>query len=203
MIKALIFDFGNVFLNLDIEGAMKKTLDTFNVHGLSDDMVQTNERYETGAISSEAFIDFYRKKFPNISEDTWVPLWNSMLKDFPKYRLEFLQDLKKSKDYKLILFSNTNEIHLSWVKQHISFYETFKNCFDAFYLSHEVHLRKPDVSTYKFILSKHDLKAENCFFVDDNAHNIKGAASLGIHTWHIDPKHEDVIELFDKHPNLF
>ncbi|GAA4282400.1 HAD family hydrolase [Gaetbulibacter aestuarii] len=203
MIKALIFDFGNVFLNLDIEGAMRKTLNAFNIESLSNDMIATNERYETGDISSEAFIDFYRNKFPDISEETWIPLWNSMLKDFPEYRLEFLQKLQRSNKFKLILFSNTNEIHLSWVKHNVRFYETFKNCFDAFYLSHEIHRRKPDVSSYEFILSEHQLKGKDCFFVDDNADNIKGAASLGIHTWHINPKHEDVTELFQKHQDLF
>ncbi|MFH4968787.1 HAD family phosphatase [Gaetbulibacter sp. M240] len=203
MIKALIFDFGNVFLNLDIEGAMSKTLETLKVKDLSNDMLLTNNQYETGAISTETFIEFYQNKFPNISETTWIPLWNSMLKDFPRYRLDFLKDLRRSNKFKLILFSNTNDIHIKWVKKNVLFYETFKSNFDSFYLSHEVRRRKPDTSTYQFILTENDLNPENCLFIDDNLDNIKGAAQLGIHTWHIDPQKEDVIELFEKYQHLF
>ena len=203
MIKALIFDFGNVFLNLDIECAMSKTLETLKIKDLSNDMLLTNNRYETGTISTETFIEFYQNKFPNISETTWIPLWNSMLKDFPRYRLDFLEDLRRSNKFKLILFSNTNDIHIKWVKQNVLFYETFKSNFDSFYLSHEVRRRKPDTSTYQFILSENDLKPENCLFIDDNLGNIKGAAQTGIHTWHIDPKKEDVVELFEKYQHLF
>ena len=132
MIKTIIFDFGNVFVNLDIEGAIKHTFDTFKIDSFSEEMIAFNSLYEQGLISTEEFIEFYAENFPKISEEELISIWNFMLKDFPKHRLEFLQELKEDANYKLILLSNTNELHIDWIKRNISFYEVFKNCFDRF-----------------------------------------------------------------------
>jgi putative hydrolase of the HAD superfamily len=85
----------------------------------------------------------------------------------------------------------------------VSFYEDFKNCFDAFYLSYKINLVKPNLDIFKFVLNENNLKAGECLFVDDNQDNINGAQSLGIKTWYIDPKTQDVINLYDTKSDLF
>lgn len=203
MIKAIIFDFGNVFINLDIEFAIEKTLETLRIQALTEDLIKVNEGYETGKISTEDFIEFYSAKFPHVGRKALIDLWNVMLLDFPKYRLEFLEQLRSEKDYKLILLSNTNELHINWIKDHVPFYEAFKACFNGFYLSHEIELRKPNPNIYQFVLDNHQLRPENCLFVDDNAENIASAAKLNIHTWHITPRKEDVINIFQTNAHFF
>ena len=126
-----------------------------------------------------------------------------MLKDFPKHRLEFLQQLKNDSKYKLILLSNTNELHINWVKENVVFFEAFKNCFDAFYLSHEINLRKPNNDIFEFVLEENTIEAKNCLFIDDNEANCKTAVTLGIKTWHLNPENEDVVNLFTSKKNLF
>ena len=76
-------------------------------------------------------------------------------------------------------------------------YERFKNCFDRFYLSHELQLRKPDASIYEYVLKENQLDATSCFFVDDTKENTQAASQLGIHTWNNDPIKEDVITIFE------
>lgn len=203
MIKTIIFDFGNVFINLDEETAFKKTLNTLKIDTLTEDITTINKRYEIGEISTKHFIAFYKQKFPNLKEQTLIDLWNLILKDFPKNRLSFLKTLKASKKFKLILLSNTNELHINWIKEHISFYEDFKNTFNAFYLSHEVHLRKPNPDIFEFVLNEHNLKPEECLFIDDKKENTDTANQLGIHIWCITPNKEDVIHLFETHKDLF
>ena len=203
MIKTIIFDFGNVFINLDIEGAIKHTFETFKIDAFSEEMLAFNSLYEQGLISTEEFIAFYTENFPDISTEDLTFTWNFMLKDFPKHRLEFLQQLKNDSKYKLILLSNTNQLHIDWVKENIAFYETFKNCFDAFYLSHEIYLRKPDRAIFEFVLKENNLSAKNCLFIDDNEANCKTAKLLGIETWHIDPETQDVSNLFKIKNTLF
>ena len=78
-------------------------------------------------------------------------------------------------------------------------YKRFKNCFDQFYLSHEINLRKPDTSIYEFVLNENKLEASTCFFVDDTKENTEAATQLGIHTWNNDPEKDDITNLFD-HP---
>lgn len=203
MIKTIIFDFGNVFINLDIEGAIEHTFNKFEIDTLSEEMMAFNSFYEQGLISTEEFIEFYAENFPNIESYEIIDIWNFMLKDFPKHRLDFLKQLKDTSKYKLILLSNTNDLHINWVKRNIPFYDEFKNYFDAFYLSHEINLRKPNQDIYEFVLSENNLNANECIFIDDNEDNCETAKSLGIKTWHINPKTEDISNLFEIKSSLF
>ncbi len=202
MIKTIIFDFGDVFLNLD-KPATARELKKLEISHFSEEMLHQNKLYEKGLITSEEFISGYCESFPKLTSDTFRNSWNAILVDFPEHRLKFLKKLKQEKSYKLILLSNTNHIHIDWVKQNVSFFEEFKNCFDAFYLSQEINLRKPDSEIYEYVLEKHDLKPGETLFIDDTPENTEAASKLGIHTWNIDPVQEDVSDLFTIKSELF
>jgi glucose-1-phosphatase len=203
MINTIIFDFGNVFINLDIEDAIKKTHEAFEINALSEEMVAFNSFYEQGLISTDEFIEFYIENFPKQTKDELIAIWNIMLKDFPKHRLEFLQKLKKENKYKLILLSNTNELHIDYIKKNVPFYNEFKACFDAYYLSQEINLRKPNKDIFEFVLTENNINANHCLFIDDNKANIITANDLGFKTWHITPYKEDVVNLFKTKSDLF
>jgi putative hydrolase of the HAD superfamily len=203
MIKTLIFDFGDVFINLDKEGAMNHALELFKIDSFSEEMIAFNSFYEQGLISTEEFIDFYLENFPDLEEDDVLYAWNCIIKDFPSHRLEFIKKLASEKKYKLILLSNTNTLHIDLIKNDVPFYEEFKNCFDVFYLSHEINLRKPNADIYQFVLSKNNLTPESCLFIDDTEENTKSASKLGIHTWNINPETEDITNLFTIKKELF
>ena len=202
MIKTIIFDFGDIFINLD-KSATQRELNSLKIEKLSEDLQQTNLEYEQGHITSDEFLGAYTNRYPAIEKDQFRRSWNAILKDFPEYRLKFIQKLSEEKDYQLILLSNTNEIHIDWIKQEVPFFEDFKNCFDAFYLSHEIHYRKPNRNIYEFVLSKHQLKPEECLFIDDTSANTDAAKELGIHVWNLEPTREDIIDLFTSQKELF
>ena len=202
MIRTIIFDFGDVFLDLD-KPATARELKKFEISHFSEEMLQQNRHYEKGLLTSEEFISGYCESFPKLTSEAFTNSWNAILIDFPEDRLEFLKKLKQEKSYRLILLSNTNHIHIDWVKQNISFFEEFKNCFDAFYLSQELNLRKPEPEIYRYVLEKHDLKPEETLFIDDTSENTEAAEKLGIHTWNIDPATEDVTNLFIVKKELF
>lgn len=199
MIKNIIFDFGDIFINLDKMGTYK-AMAQLGVTEISEDMISVYHQYEKGLISTSTFIDFYQKKFPQIKENQLVDAWNAVLLDFPKKRLEFLKKLSKSNDYRLFLLSNTNDLHISWVQDSLGdlFYNEFKNCFEQFYLSHEINFRKPDSEIYEFVLNQNNLVAKETLFVDDVEENTTAANKLGIHVWNLIPGEEDVLELFTK-----
>lgn len=203
MIKTIIFDFGNVFINLDIEGAHRHALYTFKIDALSEEMMAFNSFYEQGLVSTKEFLEFYVENFPMLAKEELIDVWNFMLQDFPKHRLEFLKELKMSSSYKLILLSNTNALHINWIKANIPFYNDFKNCFDAFYLSHEINLAKPNRDIFEFVLTENNLKANECLFIDDNQYNIETANALKFKTWHINPKNEDISNLLQTRSDLF
>ncbi len=202
MIKTIIFDFGDVFINLDKPAPIREFSKLGDIEGISE-MQEVNNLYEIGRITTPEFIESYQKLLPKASKDQLIDAWNAMLLDFPEYRLDFIQNLAASQNYKLILLSNTNELHIDWIKKHITFYEMFKSCFDAFYLSHEIHLRKPDTNIFEFVLKEHQIQAYETFFVDDTKENTDAAARLGIHIWNNNPKTEDIINVFTLKPHLF
>ena len=203
MIKTIIFDFGNVFINLNIEDAIQKALKSFKLESFSEEMIAFNCLYEIGLVSTDEFLEFYSENFPELSNEDLIEIWNYMLKDFPQYRLDFLKELKASKKYKLILLSNTNELHINWVKEQVPFYNEFKNCFDSFYLSQEINLRKPNLDIFEFVLNENNLITDECLFIDDVKDNTDTASQLKIHTWNLNPKKEDVIDLFKIKSDLF
>jgi len=99
--------------------------------------------------------------------------------------------------------SNTNKLHIDWIKDKVEFYDDFKNQFHVFYLSHEINLRKPNANIYEFVLLENNLKPEECLFIDDTKENTDSASKLGIHTWNINPTTEDVVNLFTINNHLF
>lgn len=202
-IKTIIFDFGDVFINLDKLGAMQNALNLFQLTALDSDMIKTNELYEVGKISTSEFVEFYKTNFSNIDETQLIDVWNSILKDFPIHRLEFLQNLAQQKKYKLILLSNTNHLHIDSVKATVPFFEDFKKCFDVFYLSQEIHFRKPNNDIFEFVLAENNLIANECLFVDDTKDNTDTASAMGFHVWNIDETKEDVVTLFETKKELF
>ncbi|WP_313791546.1 HAD-IA family hydrolase [Lacinutrix neustonica] len=102
-----------------------------------------------------------------------------------------------------MLLSNTNELHINCIKKHITFYDDFKNCFDRFYLSHEINLRKPNATIFEYVLKQNALKPEECLFIDDTKENILAAQQLNFQVWNNDPKTEDIIDLFTIKSTLF
>jgi putative hydrolase of the HAD superfamily len=203
MIKTLIFDFGDVFINLDKEGAMNNALKLFGLESFPEELIAINSLFEQGIISTPEFIEFYRDNFPELTEEDILYAWNGILKDFPKKRLEFIQKLAEEQDYQLILLSNTNDLHIKWIQEIIPFYNDFKNCFNKFYLSHEIGLRKPNTDIFQFVLHDNNLEANSCLFIDDTKENTDMASKMGFHVWNIDEKSEDVVHLFTLKEKLF
>ncbi len=204
MIKTLIFDFGDVFINLNKE-ATNIELQKLGIQSFNYEMLQHNIDYEIGKIDTKSFIEYYKTLFPKLNDKQVSQAWNAIILDFPEYRLNFIEALSAIKKYRLILLSNTNELHIEKVIEIITLkqFHRFKNCFDAFYLSHEVHLRKPDSAIFDFVLNKHKLIPKECLFIDDTKKNTVTAKELGIPSWNINPETEDIIDIFTLKKELF
>ena len=199
MIKNIVFDFGDVFINLDKEATFKR-LKELGVNEFTIELLELAKQYEMGMITTQEFVNTFKSHFPSISETDFKNAWNPMLLDFPLYRLSFLKSLANSKKYRIFLLSNTNDLHISWIQKTWGrkLFSEFKNCFEKFYLSHEIHLRKPNKNIYEFVIESNKLTPEETFFIDDTEENTIIANSLGIKSWNLNPNSEDVVDLFSK-----
>jgi putative hydrolase of the HAD superfamily len=195
MIDTIIFDFGDVFINLDKE-ATPLALKKLGLKEWNSNLDAMNLDFEKGKISEMEFILGFQNYIPNASIHQIREAWNAILLDFPLYRLEFLQML--SQKYRLFLLSNTDSIHIEQFqhKAGISFYRDFYQCFEKVYFSYELGMRKPETAIFEFIIKEHNLMPKNTLFVDDNLENIESAEKLGLQVWHLQKGEEDVSEIF-------
>ncbi len=197
MIDTIIFDFGDIFINLDkqatIGGLQRLGLSSWN-----EDLDQLNISFEKGQISRNNFLLGIQKHIPTATIEDILAAWNAVLLDFPLHRLEFLQLL--SQKYRLFLLSNTDAIHIDHFEQRegASFYGDFYQCFEKVYFSYEMGMRKPDAEIYHALIRQHELSPKRTLFVDDKKDNTEAAKALGLQVWNLQVGQEDVIELFDK-----
>lgn len=203
MIKNIIFDFGDIFINLD-KKRFADNLDALGIKQESKDVQKVLQDYEMGLMTSDEFVAFFYQKL-DIAKEDFVQAWNSILLDFPLYRLRFLKDLVKTQKYRIFLLSNTNYLHISWIQNSwgMDLYHEFKKCFEHFYLSQEIHFRKPNAAIFDFVLKENNLTPKETLFIDDTKENIITAKSMGMHVWHLIPGEDEVTQLFTKKANLF
>lgn len=197
MIDAIIFDFGDVFINLDKQATMDG-LKNLGISQWNEDLDQLNLQYEVGSISEADFLCGIQKHTNNASIEDIAKAWNAILLDFPLYRLEFVQML--SQKYRLFLLSNTDAIHINTFEQKTgtSFYSAFYQCFEKIYFSFEIGMRKPNPEVYNFVLDQNGLQAKHTLFIDDKKENTDAAMALGLPVWNLQVGDEDVVDLFDK-----
>ena len=198
MIKNIVFDFGDIFINLD-KKLFAEELQKIHISQESEELLPILQQYEMGLVSTDKFLTFFEERL-HVSQDKLKRAWNSILLDFPKERLRFIQNLSESKKYRLFLLSNTNDLHISWIQKNwgMEQYNAFKICFEQFYLSHEINLRKPNNNIYEFVLTTNKLAPKETLFIDDTKENTDAAKALGIHIWNLKPGKEDVLELLTK-----
>lgn len=197
MIDAIIFDFGNVFINLDAT-ALLEALKKLGITDWNEELDRLNQEYETGKMEELAFIQGIQKQIPHADLIQIREAWNAILLDFPLERLEFLQMLTSK--YKLYLLSNTDATHIEKFEHKVgqSFAREFYSCFEKVYFSFEFGFRKPEAKAFQFVLNNHNLTPKKTLFIDDKLENIKAAEELGIQTWHLQVGQEDVVDLFQK-----
>lgn len=204
MIENIIFDLGNVIIDLDIDRTFQHLK-----HWLGDDyeLKLKNMRpdddifiqFEIGEISEETFFETLRSTSDTpLSIRQLKEAWNAMLIQIPPRRFEMLLRLKSQ--YNVFLLSNTNSTHVDWVDGYLKTVYGFSiQDFDARYFhksyySHLIHLRKPNEGIYEYVLQDADLNPQTTLFIDDNAHNIEGAKKVGLHTI-LHPIGEEIVEV--------
>ncbi len=189
---ALIFDLGGVVLNLnyDLTISRFKELGKDNFDKLytqaSQDLVF--DRYETGEINSDDFVNYLLEFLPDSTSDfDVIQAWNAMILDLPKHRIEFLKNLRSF--LPIFLFSNTNDLHYKYFNSEIEKSYDDNNIlnglFDKCYYSHLVGFRKPNAEAFELVLNEQNLEAEKVLFIDDSIQHIEGANRLGIKTHHL------------------
>ena len=182
----LIFDFGNVLIEIDPARSIK----SFQTLGAQADLHLDADFFhdlETGAIKATEFRRALRSQLRWAASGSSIDrAWNELLLEVPPRTLAKLHQLR-AKGYKLALLSNTNPIHIDEVRRRLGpfGYAEFARCFERIFYSYEMGLRKPDPAIYAAV--DRELGIANpaeVLFIDDNAANIASADAYGWRTLH-------------------
>ena len=201
-IKNIIFDLGGVILDID-ETIVYKELEKMGIStselAQSKEFIDIMSKFDTGIYTAPTF----RKKTKTLlgqekmTDQRFDAIWNAMLLDIPRERIEAIEKVKKH--YKIFLMSNSNVIHYDLYVRDLQLrfgYHEFDELFNKSYFSFAEHLEKPDPRFFELILDHEGLLPEETLFIDATAANIKVAKSLGIKTYHIS-REELVRNLFE------
>lgn len=191
-VNALIFDFGGVIYDIDIQLGIDKlkklgftSADEYIGHFAHNDFFV---QWENGQIGVGTFRNEIRKRCVNEVTDQEIDdAWCAIMLGIPDERIELLKQLRKK--YRLLLLSNTNPLHIlvstknELAKRGLSMDDLFDKC----YYSYEVGAVKPGKEIFLHVLQDAGVKAENCLFLDDGKKNIETAAELGFNTYLVTP----------------
>ena len=189
-IKNLIFDLGNVILNIDTKLSEK----AFAQYGMNDfeklyTLASQNElfdRLEVGSITENEFYDEFRRVTGcELDNKTLEQCWDALIMDFPAARIEMLKHLKAEGKYRTFILSNTNIIHYRFytaLLKRTRGVNGLESLVEHAYFSHEIGLKKPNRDIFDYVVTNSHIKPEESIFIDDNEANIKAANALGLNT---------------------
>jgi len=208
MVKAIIFDLGNVLLPIDLV----LTYEAFAAHS-SLSTVEIEKKiienqlwvpYESGLQTDDEFRTFLRLHLDlTISDVEFDEAFSALLLDFHAGVYEWIRSLKAK--YRLILLSNTSSIHAERFTQ-VQLGPEGQNLFSLFdqvNYSFEMGLVKPDPLIYYQVLQVTKLASEEVLFFDDNLANINSAKAIGIDAYLIDPSRDftQIQQILDRYVN--
>ena len=179
MIEVVYFDLGKVIVDFDHSRAARELMKVTSL-SLKEAMAVLSDgdlvsEYETGRLSSqEHYRKVCRRLQMEVSIEKFRELWGSMFLPEPLLSESFLQDLKKR--YRLMLLSNTNEIHFDFVIQNYPILRMIEERL----LSYQAGCMKPEARIFELAIKKAGVAPENIFFTDDRPENIEAAQRAGI-----------------------
>jgi len=193
MIKAFIFDIGNVLLPFDFTIALRKLRQNSDVESLLQTMEPVKVAYESGAIDRAEFLERMRVVLHYTgTEAEFIATWENIFTENPPM-LDFVRELHRQ--YPLYLLSNTSDIHMDYLFRAYPVFKLFK---DGVY-SYRARCFKPDRRIFEMALEQFGVAAKETVFIDDLQPNVDAALALGIRGVRYDHKrHGDFVASLDE-----
>ncbi len=179
MIRTCLFDLGNVLLRFSHERmyeqiaalAAKSPLDVkraIEATGLVND-------FECGRTSQAEFQrEIERQLNCSVDPESFARAVADIFE--PDAALPPILDQLRRSGVRLVLLSNTNEIHFNWIQQEYDILDHF----DDLVLSFRVGAMKPDAPIYEAALEAIRCEPSDCFYTDDILANVEAGRAFGL-----------------------
>lgn len=191
MIKAIIFDYGNVISRVDNARFLEDISRTTGKTGAElDRLIKDSEdhlrRFETGLITPDQFFErVVQQGGLSLDKDAFLKLFAGRYTPIAE-TADLMRKLKAG--YKLGLLSNTNEWDYEYEIRQCDIFSLF----DAVTVSFKVGAMKPDREIYIDALEKLEVRPDECVYIDDISEYADAARALGINGIHY-TSHEDLV----------
>lgn len=181
-IRSVIFDFGNVIAFFDHMRACNR-LAALPGARLSPDEIHDfifngplEGQIDRGEISGADFLKAVSDRLglraaPADVERAWCDIF------WPNEAVTSMIPKLRAKGYRLVLASNTNELHYRWMR---SEYSAVLQNFTKLIVSHEVGFWKPDTRFYERCVEAAACAPSECLYFDDREDLTSTARGLGI-----------------------
>jgi FMN phosphatase YigB (HAD superfamily) len=179
MIRNIVFDLGNVLISFrPSEYLEKNNYPPEKRNIILSDIFWSREwlLLDNGDLGTREAIDLIAKR-SSLTRAEIALIFNKRTEImFPLVNnVRLLPGLRKE-GYRLYYLSNFPADIFEEVKRS---YPLFKY-FDGGIISANVRFSKPDPGIFRVLFEKYDLRAEECFFIDDNQENLIAAEKIGM-----------------------
>lgn len=179
MIKNVIFDFGGVLIDWNPDRVYeahfgdKEKVNHFYIETKIKDL---NVELDRGLAFQKGLEDL-AKTFPHHEEPIrfWRERWPHMVRGPIDETVSLLRRLHQ-KNTPLYGLTNWSMETFPLVYEQYDFFKLFTDIV----ISGKEGLIKPDPRIYELLLSRNQLVANECVFIDDNPHNVNAAEALNI-----------------------
>lgn len=179
MYKNIIFDFGGVMVDFDPKSYLVELFGNADVEDEVFALTFGSEEWsllDAGLITrreaNQRMLERAKAQGREFEVQGVLDDWTHIL--HPRRRMQTLLEKLKAHGYCVYYLSNIPEDILALLTE-----RDFEGLFDGGIASCEVKVNKPDPRIYQALLDKYQLKADECFFIDDRADNLKAASDLG------------------------
>ncbi len=174
-----IFDIGNVLLDFNPKEFLSDIIcDTEIEQKIYQTIFKSEEwvNLDRGTITEDEAQQIFISKIPKLESYAIKTMKSIPEMLTPKYdTIDYLQRIKDA-GHKLYFLSNFHKWLSIYVQNKYSFFEHF----DGGVFSCDVHMIKPSLEIYQYLLNKYNLAANECIFFDDTKENADAATKLGI-----------------------
>lgn len=179
MIKNIIFDVGNVLVEYNPDGLMRRlgfdeeTLQAVNQAVFQNELWNESDR---GVLSPEELLEAFIANNPAYEKEIRqvIDAVGDTISLMP-YTVEWVKELKE-RGYHLYILSNYAE----YTYEKTSHKMEFLPYMDGVVFSYRCKLIKPEKEIYEYICETYGLKPEESVFLDDREDNVQAARNMGM-----------------------
>lgn len=176
--KVVVFDLGKVLLEFDFGRAARalSPMSATDPAGFQAAIDQSTLllRYESGALTDEGFYGEIRRLtgYRGTFED-FAAGFSDIFGEIPP--MIALQQTLRSRGIPTWIFSNTNDLAVSFIRSRFPFFGGF----DGYVLSYKIGAMKPAPASYEAVERATGHRAADLLFLDDREENVMGAHARG------------------------